>query len=333
MEQYHAQTALTDTATNAQRQLVVQELLMEVKLLSILLALQLKLTQQTLLVNTDTHRTELETATQNRIPDEDITIQSHLAVLSHGAPVIIVRSSAIMLLAIAQLAANALYKYSAILLADCILALLRRKVWIHIEQILRMNEMNILRQERLQLRIMLASQELGTQDGTIDAAHDILEEGDGTVFLGNHSLPVPLVNIERMKIIQLLVSTDGVHICIYAISRLNLILGKRQSLPFGKRMNHLSLGITQILDRETYRALYAVQVIIDTQTLQYEERSGNATQTELGAQVLLEEFFYHFNTHFGLAHIQQRLVPFRFYQIAHFYFIFSICAAKVQNNN
>lgn len=140
MKQYHAQTALADTATNAQRQLVVQELLMEVKLLSILLALQLKLTQQTLLVDTDTHRTELETATQNRIPDEDITIQSHLAVLSHGAPVIIVRSSAIMLLAIAQLAANALYKYSAILLADCILALLRRKVWIHIEQILRMNK-------------------------------------------------------------------------------------------------------------------------------------------------------------------------------------------------
>ena len=56
MKQYHAQTALADTATNAQRQLVVQELLMEVKLLSILLALQLKLTQQTLLVNTDTHR-------------------------------------------------------------------------------------------------------------------------------------------------------------------------------------------------------------------------------------------------------------------------------------
>ena len=110
MKQYHTQTALTDTATNAQRQLVVQELLMEVKLLSILLALQLKLTQQTLLVNTDTHRTELETATQNRIPDKDITIQSHLAVLSHGAPVIIVRSSAIMFLAIAQLAANALYK-------------------------------------------------------------------------------------------------------------------------------------------------------------------------------------------------------------------------------
>ncbi len=166
MKQYHAQTALTDTATNAQRQLVVQELLMEVKLLSILLALQLKLTQQTLLIDTDTHRTELETATQNRIPDEDITIQSHLAVLSHGAPVIIVRSSAIMLLAIAQLASDALYKYSAILLADFILALLRRKVWIHIEQILRMNKMNLLRQERLQLGIMLASQELGTQDGT-----------------------------------------------------------------------------------------------------------------------------------------------------------------------
>ena len=35
---------------------------------------------------------------------------------------------------------------------------------------------------------LLASQELGTQNGTIDAAHDILEEGDGT-FYGYDSYP------------------------------------------------------------------------------------------------------------------------------------------------
>ena len=135
-----------------------------------------------------------------------------------------------------------------------------------------------------------------------------------------------------MKIIQLLVSTDGVHICIYAISRLNLILGKRQSLPLGKRMNHLSLGFPKsLIGKVTGRSTPFRSSLIPNPSIR--RAGGNATQTELGAQVLLEEFFYHFNTHFGLAHIQQRLVPFRFYQIAHFYFIFSICAAKVQNNN
>ena len=87
---------------------------------------------------------------------------------------------------------------------------------------------------------------------------------DRTVLSRDDSLPVPLVDIERMEIVQLLVGTDGIHIGINAIPRLNLILGKRQTLPFGQRMNDLGLCIAEILDGERHRTLHAIQVIIDT---------------------------------------------------------------------
>ena len=126
-----------------------------------------------------------------------------------------------------------------------------------------------------------------------------------------------------MKIIKLLIGTDGIHIGIDTIARLYLIFCQGQALPFSQRVNHLSFCITQILDRESYRALHSIQVIIDTQTLQYEERGGDTAQAQLCGQVLLEELFYHFDTHFGLAHIQQRLIPFGFYQITHFIYYIS----------
>ena len=254
---------------------------MEIELLSIFLAFQLQLAKQALLVNTDTHRAQLEASAQHRIPDQDITIQSLLAILGYGTPVVIVRSTAIMLLSIAQLSADTLYKYGAIFLADSILALLRSLVRIHIEQILRMDKMNLLWQERLQLWIVLASQELGAEDGCIDAANHIFEECDGAITLRNHSLPVPLVHIERMKIIKFLIGTDGVHIGIDTIAWLYFIFCQGQALPFSQRVNHLSLCITQILDRESYRALHSIQVVIDTQTLQYEERGGDTAQAQL----------------------------------------------------
>ena len=311
---------------------------MEIKLLSIFLTLNLQLTKQTLLIYTDTHGTELEAATQNRIPDQNITIQSCLPVFSNSTPIIIVRSSAIMLLAIAQLAANTLNKYSAVFLTDSILALLWSHIRIHIQQILCMNEMNLSWQEWLDFRIMLASEIFRAENSCIDAAHYVFQEDDSTVFAGYHSFPVPLVNIKRMQIVEFFIGTNCIHISIHAISRLYIIFGKGKSLPLGKRVHHLCLSFPQVLDRKTYRALHAVQIIIDSKSLQYKERSSNAAKAKLCTQILLKEFLYQFDTHFGLAHIQQRLVPFRFYQFAHFrmvfilyYRLFSIVGCKGTN--
>lgn len=163
MQQNHTETALADTATNAQWQLAAKQLLVEIEFLAVFLAFQLQLAQQTLLVHTNTHGTQLETSAQYRIPDQDIAIKTWQTILSHRTPVIVVGSSAIMLLSIAQLATDSLDEYGTILLADGILTLLGSLVGIHIQQLLGMNKVNLFGQERLNLWIMLTGEILSAQ--------------------------------------------------------------------------------------------------------------------------------------------------------------------------
>lgn len=55
LEEYHTQTTLTDTAAHAEGQFAVKKLLVEIQLGTILLTGDLQLTDQTLLVHTNTH--------------------------------------------------------------------------------------------------------------------------------------------------------------------------------------------------------------------------------------------------------------------------------------
>ena len=96
------------------------------------------------------------------------------------------------------------------------------------------------------------------------------------------------------------------------MARLYLILCQRQTLPLGQRMNHLSTGFAQILDRERHSALHTVQVVVDTQSLQHEERCRHTTQTQFRRQVLLEEFLNQFNTLFRLSRVEQTLIVYGF---------------------
>ena len=101
-----------------------------------------------------------------------------------------------MLLAVSQFATDANHEDGTVFLTDGILALLRRLVGIHLQQLLCVDEVNLLGQEGLDLRITLAYQVFCAADGCIDALYDILEEGQRTVFAADDSLPVPLVYIE-----------------------------------------------------------------------------------------------------------------------------------------
>ena len=318
MQQHHTQTALTDTTTNTQWQLIVQQLLVEVKLLALLLAFQLQLAQQTLLIYTDTHARQLKASTQHRVPDQDITIQSGTSILSNGAPVVIVWCTSVVLLTITQFTADTNHKYSTILLADSILTLLGRLTRIHLHQLLCMHKMYLLRQEWLDLWIGLTSQILCTADSSVDTLHDILQECQSAILLTDYSLPVPLVHVQRVQVVQLLISTDSVHIGIDTIARLNLVLCQTQALPFSQRVYHLGLGITQILDGEAHRALHTIQVVVNTQSFQHKQWCCYTSQSQFCRQVLLKELFYQFNTLFRLLHIQQRFVHHGFNYLSHF---------------
>ena len=145
-----------------------------------------------------------------------------------------------------------------------------------------------------------------------------------------------------MQVVQLLVSTDGVHIRIDAIAWLYLVFGQRQALPFSQRVNDLSTSIAQVLDGERHCTLHTIQVVVDAQSLQYEEWSRHTTQTQLGRQVLLKELLNHLNTLLCLLSTEQGLVVDWFDQLTHlifdyltiYYFTiyyFTICDCKGTN--
>ena len=229
-----------------------------------------------------------------------------------------------MLLTITQLTTNTLYEYCAIFLADSILSLFRSHIRIHIKQILRMNKMNLFWQERLQLWIMLTGEIFSTADSSINATHHVFQEYQAAVFLLDHSLPIPLVNIQRVEIIEFFVSTNSIHIGIDAISRFYFIFSQCQSLPFCQRMNHFRFSISQIFDRESYRTFHSIEIIINTQTFQYEKRSSHTTQTKFCGKICLKELLNQFDSHFGLAHIKKCLIAYWFYYITHNIYIFSL---------
>src|SRR5574344_98500 len=234
MQQYHAQTTLSDTATDTQRQFTFQQLFVEIQFFSFLFSLNGELTKQGILIHTYTHRRQFESTVKYRIPNQDITVESHLAVLCYRRPVIIVGSPTVVLLTITHLTADTHHEHSTVFLAYLILTLFRRKVRIHLQQVFAMYEMNMFGQERLDLRISLTSKIFRTQDSRIDTFHDILQKSDGTLLAHDDGFPVPLVHIQGMEIVQFLVSADSVHIRIYSVSRFDIIFCQCKTFPFSQ---------------------------------------------------------------------------------------------------
>ena len=77
-----------------------------------------------------------------------------------------------------------------------------------------MDEVDFLRKEGLDLRIGFAHQVFRTHDGCVDVFHDFLQESQCAVFLSNGTTPIPLIHVEGVCVVQLLVTTNGVHVCV-----------------------------------------------------------------------------------------------------------------------
>ena len=94
-------------------------------------------------------------------------------------------------------------------------------------------------------------------------------------------------------------------------------------------MNHLRLGVAQVFDGERHSALHAVEVVVDTQSLEHEQGGGDTPQTQLGAKVLLEKVLDEFNALLCLFGVEQGLIIDRLDELAHAMQILKI-AAKVR---
>ena len=273
---------------------------------------QTQLAQQGLPIDTNTHRREFDRPIQHMIPHQQVAIESHLSILGHRTPVVIVRCTAVVSFAIAQRTTDTDDKDGTIGACDGILPLFRCQVGILLQQVIGMDEMDLCRQCRTNDGEHLIDQIFRPDHSGINASDNLFQELDIPLFRQHHALPVPLIDIQRVQVAQLLIASDGIHIRIDTIARLDLIVGQRQPFPLGQRMDNLSLGISQILDRKGNSPFRPVQVIIDTHTFEHEQRCGHTPETQLRGQVLLEKVLDLLDTHFCLGQVQKSLISSRF---------------------
>ena len=249
---------------------------------------------------------------QQRVPYQQVAVQTLEAVLVLRAPVVVVGSSQVVLLAVSQFATDAHDEDCSVLLADEVLALLRRAVGVHAAQFLAVDEEDVLGQEGLQLRIRLADVELGAQDSAVYLPYDALQVADVAVLGAHHSLPVPLVHVEAVQVVHLLVCADGIHVRYDAEARLDGILGQRHTLPLCQTMHHLGHCFAHILYGERYGALHSVQVVVNTKSAEHKERCCDATQAQLSAEAAEEEILYLLDGQFCLLQVEGTLIAFGF---------------------
>ena len=219
-----------------------------------------------------------------------------------------------MRLAVGQGCANAYYEHGSILAADGVLTLLGGLAGIHGEQVFAVDEVYVFRQEWLNHSgVALANEKFRAPYGRINPAHGALQGVKRALRRHYHGFPVPLVNIQRVQVVQFLVGSYGVHVGVHAVSRLDAVVGKGQPFPLGQRVHNLRLGVAKILDGERHGALHAVQVVVYAKSFQHEQRRGDTAQPQLCGQVHLEELFYKLYSLFRLPHVKQRPVSFRTY--------------------
>ena len=151
------------------------------------------------------------------------------------------------------------------------LALLRRQARVFRCGILGMHEHDILGKGILKDRIVFAKQEGRPLYGGIDRPDGILEVRKVPILRQHHLLPVPLVDVDRMDLIDIVIGAERIHISIYTPADGNAVVCERHPLPLRKRLDDLhALGI-KVAHAEPDRVLHSVKVIIDARDLWNED--------------------------------------------------------------
>ena len=174
-QQQHAQAGLADAAAHRQGELAFQQHLVERKLAALVAARQRQLTIQRFRADANAHRGDFQRTIQNRVIEQDIAV--HL-------PIVVVRCAAVVRLAGAQLAADALDEHGAVLFGERIFALLGRQIGVQIFQLLCGDEGDMAVQQRriAQLGILAAHGQLRVADAGDDARHSLMQREEGARF-------------------------------------------------------------------------------------------------------------------------------------------------------
>ena len=181
------------------------------------------------------------------------------------------------------------------------LALAGRQLGVALQQFLRVDEGDLLGQERPDVRVTLVDELLGALEDRVELADDLLEELHVPVRAGDDALPVPLVDVDRVGVVQPLVRADGVHVRVEPIARLEAELAELMRFHLASDCTISARAPGMSLHGEGHRLFDAVQVVVDARAALDEQRGGHAGEVQLGGQVQFEEILEGLDGAFGFT--------------------------------
>ena len=150
------------------------------------------------------------------------------------------------------------------LLRDPVLPLAWVQIGPAFQQFLAVHERDFLGQHRLDMQILLTNHRFGLAQDRVDLSHGLLEKVQTSFAFSDDPLPVPLVDIDRMQVVQtLLIRSNGVHIGVQSLPRGESVVGQDHPLPLGQREEALSLAAGVILDSKRRLGLDAVEIVVN----------------------------------------------------------------------
>ncbi|MNC29972.1 hypothetical protein D3C75_782400 [compost metagenome] len=264
---------------------------MPVVLQAILVAGDGELAAQGLGVHPDPHGGDLEAVLQHRVPHQDVAVQTGQAQFALAAPVVIVRGTHIVALAVGEGTADAYEENGSQLLGDGPLAPLGIEVRVTGQQLFAVQELDLGRQEGGQL-VLGADRALCGLDGGPDAAHRLLQIGQIPALARHHLLPVPLIHVDGVDGGEsVFVRAQGLHVGVDAFTRAEAKATQGMALPLGQGVHHLVAVFGECLHLHLHRILVAGEVVLSAITDPAQNGGLHLHQAQLLGELAGEHLF------------------------------------------
>ena len=119
-KQVHAQARLADAAADGAGECTREQFLVEIEFLLVFFTPEGQLAQQGGFVDADAHAGHLECLFENRVPQEDVTVQARQPVFARRAPVVVVGGAAVGGTAVGKRSADADDEHGLVLLWETV---------------------------------------------------------------------------------------------------------------------------------------------------------------------------------------------------------------------
>ena len=287
----HAQPRLSDTAADRERQTPFEQHPVELHLAPLGTSADRQLPFERLAVHADTHARQLEGVFENRVPDDDVAVEPLESPFGRSAPVVVVRGASVVTLAVRQLAADADEEQRAVFPCGGLLALLGRERGKLPQQLFGLDERDPFGQNGRDVRVEFVDLLFDGFHRLVDRFDDPFQEAEVALLGAHRALPVPLIDVERVDVVQLFVGADGVHVGVESVSRGDLVGSELHAFPLGQRVHHFGTAFAQVADRERHGAFHAVEVVVDARARKHEQRGRDAAQAQAAGQHVGKNLF------------------------------------------